>query len=163
MAEMSKTCTIDMGHRVTNHLSRCRNAHGHTYRIELFAAGPLQKEGPSEGMVVDFSFLKDLLQYIDAIFDHGFAMWIRDEALLKAADIQLNAEVVYEALHRYVAYHSTVFGNVLLVADVPTAENLAAVWLGICRSKAVDMSLPIGVTITRIKVWETPTSCVEVS
>lgn len=170
--EISRSCTIDMGHRVTNHNSKCKNIHGHTYKIEIFAQGPLVSEGSSEGMVVDYSYLKDLLAEIDDIFDHGFCMWVEDKALidLHFKDWEDFEEIKEEIKAKYVSYkvfpEVLPFGKVVVVTTVPTAENLASLWLQIMSNKLLedkrsDKTLR-NLKLTRIKVWETPNSCCEV-
>lgn len=177
MIEISKTCTIDMGHRVTNHNSKCSNVHGHTYKIELFARGPLQTEGSSEGMVCDFSFLKIILGEIDRIFDHGFAVWYKDTNLLRSiGDLHLfsissDEEGSLIALDGYAEsceneyVKDNDFGKVIVTRNVPTAENLASLWLSICRRymKESDKNIPDGFELHKIRVWETPTSFCEVT
>jgi len=44
--------------------SKCTNLHGHTYRVEITFAGPLNKEG----MVVDFGEIEEIGQEVS--FDH---------------------------------------------------------------------------------------------
>jgi 6-pyruvoyltetrahydropterin/6-carboxytetrahydropterin synthase len=41
MTEVTKIVEWDMGHRVPNHKSKCRNPHGHRYRLEVTIGGPL--------------------------------------------------------------------------------------------------------------------------
>lgn len=70
---ITKEIGIDMAHRVPNHGSKCRNLHGHRYKIEVGVDDKLiTKEGdPAEGMVIDFSDLKKvMMDYIDASYDH---------------------------------------------------------------------------------------------
>ena len=54
---ITKQIEIDMGHRVPNHKSKCRNLHGHRYKIEVGVDDKI----------------------IDVKFDHGFVMYDKDE------------------------------------------------------------------------------------
>jgi 6-pyruvoyltetrahydropterin/6-carboxytetrahydropterin synthase len=55
---------IDSGHFLPGH-ARCGKPHGHTYRIELEAEGPV-----TGGMVIDFAELKTALREVIRPFDH---------------------------------------------------------------------------------------------
>ena len=39
------------------HAGKCSRLHGHSYRLDVSVAGPLQDGGPATGMVVDFDEL----------------------------------------------------------------------------------------------------------
>ena len=54
---ISREISIDAGHRVTEHTSKCRNLHGHRYTIQAWCSGPLFSEGEQGGMVLDFGFI----------------------------------------------------------------------------------------------------------
>src|SRR4051812_9687285 len=78
---------IDMGHRVTNHGSKCRNVHGHRYTIEATITGDLIPDGASEGMVMDFSFLKEeMMREIDEYCDHALCLWVKDPIVTAQAE-----------------------------------------------------------------------------
>ncbi len=55
---------IDCGHFLPGHV-KCGRPHGHTYRLELTAEGPVK-----DGMVVDFADLKAALREASRPFDH---------------------------------------------------------------------------------------------
>lgn len=140
---ITKEITIEMGHSVTNHSSKCRGLHGHTYRIIATAYGDLISEdgSSSEGMVIDFGQLKQsMLDVIDANFDHGFVIWEKDprvELLKQANDLHCYQR---ERFH--------------VVDFVPTAENLAKYWFLRLR----DNLFKYHVQLKRLEVFETPTS-----
>lgn len=76
---------IDVGHRVPDHGSKCRNPHGHRYRVIATCEGPVmdQKGNEENGMVVDFGNLKKyMMDIIDAVFDHGFVVYKGDKAMM---------------------------------------------------------------------------------
>ena len=83
---ITKSIEIDMGHRVMNHASKCKNLHGHRYKIEVGVDDKLiTKKGVSdEGMVIDFSALKKIMIHtIDLDYDHWFIISIEDKELMK--------------------------------------------------------------------------------
>lgn len=153
---VSKEVEFDAGHRVPLHASKCRNPHGHRYRVRATCSGlvvPDDQQSADAGMVVDFGDLKAwLTEHVHDRFDHGFIVWTGDRLMVDAFDDTVDAlDAVGEAPFK-----------VVTVDYVPTAENLArdifatldpiidGGWLGALR---LDM----------IEVWETPTSLATVT
>lgn len=127
------TCTrileFDAGHRLLKHEGRCRNLHGHRYRVEV-EAHAVALDGV--GRVVDFSVIKEKVGgWIDEYWDHGF--------IIEALDPLL------EVLHRE---HSKSYQ----LPNAPTAENLALHLLGI-SNQLLRMH---DIEVIRVRVWETP-------
>jgi 6-pyruvoyltetrahydropterin/6-carboxytetrahydropterin synthase len=56
----SVTCsfTFEAAHRLAWHPGKCRNLHGHSYRLEVTVAGPLD----DNGVVVDFDLLTEIVE-----------------------------------------------------------------------------------------------------
>ncbi len=131
----------DMGHRVTNHHSQCRNLHGHRYKAEICVEGDLVNiEGVSnEGMVIDFGDIKKIAtERVHNVLDHGFMVWNKDEVLVKF--FKENAEQKY-----------------IIVPFVPTSENIAA-WIFKQLDGHIKDKYKTGLRLYSIKLWETPTS-----
>ena len=136
---ISKTIEIDMGHRVPNHKSKCKNFHGHRYKIEVGVDGKVikKKGSSSEGMVIDYGDLKEILiNKIHNVFDHGFVMYEYDE------------------YHNIFTKFKKEGQNIYFVPFIPTAENLADYW----ASLIVEPLRKKGIKLKFVKVWETPTS-----
>jgi len=134
---ITKEIEIDMGHRVTNHKSKCASLHGHRYKIEVGVDDQvIQTPGSSdEGMVMDFGDLKEvMMDVLDKNFDHGMVLWSKDP-FVPAIEADLKTK-----------YH--------LVAFIPTAENLAQYWFNLLKPRLEERNIKI----KHIKVWETPTS-----
>ena len=95
----------DMGHRLPHHQGACRHLHGHRYTVEVTVEGEINTipMDSSEGMVQDFSSLKQELATQIAKLDHKFLLHQYDELAGKMADLP----------------------GVVLVDFVPTAENIA--------------------------------------
>lgn len=137
---VTKYIEIDMGHRVPNHKSKCRNLHGHRYKIELGCDDKIITTSGSsdEGMVIDFSDMKKILmEEIDDKFDHGFVMYDKDEFI--------------DTFIRVKEYHNQ---KIIFVPFIPTAENLAKYWYELMKTRLEER----GIKIKHVKVWETPTS-----
>ena len=74
-ATIAKEFTFDAAHSLPNSDGPCRRLHGHTYRVQVVARGPVQPlDGrPEEGMVVDFARIKDAFKRrIEIRCDHQF-------------------------------------------------------------------------------------------
>ena len=72
---ISKEFTFDAAHHLPNHDGKCKNLHGHTYRVVIFARGPIKPldGGPEEGMVLDFSKIKGAFKdQIEKRADHKY-------------------------------------------------------------------------------------------
>lgn len=129
-----------MGHRVPNHKSKCKNLHGHRYKIEVGVDDKVisTKGASDEGMVIDFSDLKQIMmEQIDAKFDHGFVM--SNEDIFKATFNVLKFD------------HGQ---KIIFVDFIPTAENLANHWYSIMKEALVSKKI----RLIYVKVWETPSS-----
>lgn len=50
--------TFAAAHRLPDHEGKCQRLHGHTYGVEVTVEGTPQQSGPSVGMVMDFSELR---------------------------------------------------------------------------------------------------------
>lgn len=58
--QTSVTCTFtfEAAHRLAWHPGKCRNLHGHSYRLDVTVRGPLD----ANGVVVDFDHLSDIVR-----------------------------------------------------------------------------------------------------
>lgn len=137
---ISKEIEFDAGHRVPNHKSKCRNPHGHRYRVRVYAAGHIVEEpgASDEGMLVDFSDLKKIMQTkIHDVLDHGFIIYKDDEQMVEA-----------------------LYGrdwNVIIFPYIPTAENIAR-WCWDQIQEPIETSFRDNLWLMSITVYETPTS-----
>jgi 6-pyruvoyltetrahydropterin/6-carboxytetrahydropterin synthase len=142
---VSKEVEFDAGHRVPGHKSKCRNPHGHRYRLQVTIAGDLvTTPGASdEGMLADFGDLKTLMtEKVHDVLDHGFIVYEGDDVMGQMFN-----------LHRGKQMGSNKF-KVIVVPFVPTAENLAR-WCYEQLEASVNL---MGFDLAQIKLWETPTS-----
>lgn len=137
---VTKYIEIDMAHRVPNHKSKCRNLHGHRYRVTVGVLGAVKrsKGKPDEGMVIDFGDLKAILMdKIDTVFDHN-AMFYKNDPALRG----LLATQKFQSK------------RIQLVPFIPTAEKIAEHFFQI-------LELPLknkGILLEWVKINETPSS-----
>jgi 6-pyruvoyltetrahydropterin/6-carboxytetrahydropterin synthase len=67
--KVTKIFTFDAAHYLPGYNGKCRNLHGHTYRLEVTC----QRSYLVNGMAVDFSVLKDTVdELIISKLDHSF-------------------------------------------------------------------------------------------
>ena len=64
---LSTESSFDAAHFLTNYEGKCKNIHGHRWRVVLNITGENQK-----GMVVDFNIIKKELKELCDYFDHTF-------------------------------------------------------------------------------------------
>ena len=139
--KVTKQIEWDMGHRVTNHHSKCHNIHGHRYRAEICMEGKLVDiEGISEeGMVIDFGDIKKIaMEHIHDVLDHGFMVWKKDKEVMKF--FEDNPEQKH-----------------IIVDFVPTSENIAAWIFKELDGRFVD-KFKTDLRLCWVELWETPTS-----
>ena len=64
---VTKSFSFDSAHQLPWHPGKCRNLHGHTYRLDVSIAGPLNESG----IVVDFDDISSVVKRsIIERFDH---------------------------------------------------------------------------------------------
>jgi len=136
---VTRRVEFDSGHRVTFHKSKCRNLHGHRYRLEVTLEGELITTygDSSQGMVIDFGDMKELIgKHVVDRLDHAFIVWEEDRRLV---------EFLKEDGHKHV-----------VVPFVPTAENLVAY----CRQQIEELLAGSeelsALKVVRVRLYETP-------
>lgn len=137
---ITKEFSFDMAHRLPNHEGKCRNIHGHTYKMQVALKGDVKDTpgAPDEGMLIDFTALKNLVnRFIDLQLDHMYLCYDKDLDVKKF--LQDNRFAI------------------TLVPFIPTAENMTE-WIFNSLREEVER---LGVELYSIKIWETPTSFAE--
>ncbi|NPA42929.1 MAG: 6-carboxytetrahydropterin synthase [Chlorobi bacterium] len=138
---LTKIFHFETGHALAGYDGKCRNVHGHSYRLEVTVIGtPI--DDPSHvkyGMVMDFGDLKKVVkEHVVDVYDH---------ALL------LNKNGAYREIGEYLLERGH---KVLLVDFQPTGEMML---LDIARR--IEPRLPEGVRLFALKLYETGTSYAE--
>ena len=128
---------FDMAHVLLNYPGKCKNIHGHTYKLEVTIKGiPSNEEtSPTKGMLIDFSDFKNLIQNeIISVWDHALMIHQdSDPDLLHA--LQNN----YEKL--------------ILVSFQPTTENM------VCElASTIKKILPEDLHLFSLRLFETDKS-----
>jgi 6-pyruvoyltetrahydropterin/6-carboxytetrahydropterin synthase len=124
-----------MGHRVVGHEGKCKNFHGHNYRVHFFVNA---ESLDLVGRVIDFSVIKSVLcEWLERNWDHRMMLWEQDPS---AAELMKQDSEVF-----------TVPFN-------PTAENIAAFF---CEEIAPALLEPLGVELVKMIIEETRKCSVE--
>lgn len=71
-ATLTKEFRFEAAHVLPNHDGKCARPHGHSYRVVVELEGEVQAagSGPEEGMVTDFSKVKEAWKQIEPLLDH---------------------------------------------------------------------------------------------
>lgn len=146
------------GHRVAQHESKCAHLHGHNYvalvtaRMKPAVAQRLllnMRNTPDPansfldeiGRVIDFSVLKERVGgWIETNWDHGFILWDKDNAAMRAMETAARALEYGQKLH--------------LMPYNPTAENMAR-YLVTVVGPAVFGEAICPVEVCHVRIWET--------
>jgi len=138
--EVTKIFKWDCAHRLRYHQGLCRNIHGHTYKMEVSVEGKVN----DAGMIIDFGDLKKLVnEVIINKVDHSLILWVKDP--------------LYKSLKRMDKRRKQPFNfRIYPLLGEPTAENMAKHFFRTLYTEIERRRIPI--ILTKIKVWETPTS-----
>jgi 6-pyruvoyltetrahydropterin/6-carboxytetrahydropterin synthase len=118
---------------VSGHPGKCKNLHGHNYRIHFHCEGEVV-----DGMVIDFGDIKTFLcWWLEDNWDHRFLVW--------------NKDPIYDDLKK-------IDSQVRGVPFNPTAENMAQYLLDVVGPS----ELPDGIRLAKVIVEETRKCSVEV-
>lgn len=121
--------SFDSAHFLARYNGKCRNIHGHRWRVIIEIAG----ENLDDGMVVDFTDIKAALKALTDNLDHSLVM---EKDTLKPQ--------TYECLVDE--------GFRIMIMDFrPTAENFAKYFFDEIKNK--------GFNIRAAEVYETPNNC----
>ncbi len=146
-ALISKSIEFDAAHRVPRHGSKCRNVHGHRYKVTAFCRGTIVTEhgAADEGMLVDFGDLKQfMITEIHDVLDHGIMIYRQDVNLL-------------EAMFKLQEFEADFIFRIEEFPYVPTAENIAR-WCFGKLNPLVEHHFRENLILDRVEVQETPTS-----
>ena len=125
--KIAKEFRWEMGHRLPEHFGKCKNIHGHSYKMIVELSGEVN----AEGMVLDFYDLKKIVNPIVEKLDHSFLVYSGDEEIIAFLEKMDSKKVI-------VGFQSTV-------------ENITRYFLGeISKNK-----FPSNISSLKVKVFET--------
>lgn len=129
-----------MAHTLYEYNGLCRNIHGHSYNLEVTISGEPRKEPghPKDGMVLDFSELKDIVRtHVVHPFDHALMV----SSLVPEEQKQL----LRQTTDRFI-----------VVDFQPTSENMV-----VHIAEILSAKLPSTVSLFSVRLFETATSFAE--
>jgi len=138
---ITKRFSFETGHALYGYDGKCRNVHGHSYKLSVTVIGtPISdRENVKFGMVIDFGDLKKIVkEEIVDVFDHATVF------NKNTPHVELANEL------------STRGHNVLLVDYQPTSEMMV-----IDFAQKINQRLPINISLFSLKLQETDTSFAE--
>jgi 6-pyruvoyltetrahydropterin/6-carboxytetrahydropterin synthase len=135
---ITKKFTFETGHALYGYDGKCRNVHGHSYKLHVTVIGhPISDvDHVKYGMVIDFSDLKEIVKKeIVSVFDHATVFNKNTPHVELAKELE-------ERGH-----------NVLLVDYQPTSEMMI-----IDFAEKIKKQLPQHIQLHSLKLQETDTS-----
>ncbi len=138
---ITKQFSFETGHALYGYDGKCRNVHGHSYKLSVTVIGaPITDTTHVKlGMVIDFGDLKKIVKEdIEDVFDHATVFNKNTPHIELAKELE-------ERGH-----------NVILVDYQPTSENMV-----IDFAKKIKSRLPKNIELHSLKLQETETSYAE--
>lgn len=138
---ITKIFSFETGHALYGYDGKCRNVHGHSYKLSVTVIGtPInEKEHVKLGMVIDFGDLKKIVKEdIVDVFDHATVFNKNTPHVDLAKELQDRGH------------------NVLLVDYQPTSEMMV-----IDFAEKIKLRLPAGIQLFSLKLQETDSSYAE--
>jgi len=137
---LTRIFSFDMAHVLLNYHGKCKNIHGHTYKLEVTVKGvPCNDDtSPQKGMLIDFSDFKKLIQdEIITVWDHALMIHQDSDSLLLDV-LKKNYE------------------KIIIVSFQPTTENM------ICElASIIKKILPADLQLFSLRLYETEKSFAE--
>lgn len=138
---ITKQFTFETGHALYGYDGKCKNVHGHSYKLSVTVIGkPISDSSNVKyGMVIDFGDLKKIVKdEIEDVFDHATVF------NKNTPHIELAEELKKRGHH------------VILVDYQPTSEMMLIDFVGRIKKR-----LPNNVKLHSLKLQETETSYAE--
>lgn len=138
---ITKQFSFETGHALYGYDGKCKNVHGHSYRLDVTVIGePISDNSHVKyGMVIDFSDLKKIVKEdIVDVFDHATVFNKNTPHVELARELQNRGH------------------NVLLVDYQPTSEMMV-----IDFAQKIKNRLPENIQLHSLKLQETATSYAE--
>ncbi len=138
---ITKQFTFETGHALYGYDGKCKNVHGHSYKLSVTVIGtPITDNSNVKfGMVIDFGDLKHIVkEEIVDVFDHATVFNQNTPHLELANELKNRGH------------------HVILVDYQPTSENMV-----IDFAAKIKNRLPKGIQLHSLKLQETETSFAE--
>lgn len=138
---ITKEFTFEMAHALYGYDGKCKNVHGHSYKLEVCVIGEAIKDenNPKYGMVIDFGDLKKIVksEVVD-VMDHAIMLNTNTPHKALANDLKASGHDIVEVNYQ------------------PTSENMVADF-----AKKIQSKLPERIKLHSLKLRETETAFAE--
>lgn len=135
---LTKIFTFETAHALHGYDGKCKNIHGHSYKLYVTIKGqPISDiQSPKYGMVLDFGDLKKIVkEHIEDVLDHA---------------ILLNRNTEHKSLGESLLKQ----GHKVIFTDYqPTCENMLIDFAG-----KIKAELPEDISLVKLKLFETENS-----
>jgi 6-pyruvoyltetrahydropterin/6-carboxytetrahydropterin synthase len=138
---ITKQFTFETGHALYGYDGKCKNVHGHSYKLSVTVIGtPItDTENVKYGMVIDFGDLKKIVKHeIVDVFDHATVFNKNTPHIELANELKQRGH------------------DVILVDYQPTSENMV-----IDFADKIKRNIPSTIELHSLKLQETETSFAE--
>jgi 6-pyruvoyltetrahydropterin/6-carboxytetrahydropterin synthase len=125
--KIAKEFRWEMGHRLPEHFDKCKNIHGHSYKMLIEIEGDVM----DNGMVMDYYDLKKIINPIVEDLDHAFLVYKEDKDTIEFLNKMKSKKVVAD-------FQSTV-------------ENICRYFLNEIRK----INFPPNIKQVKVRVYET--------
>jgi 6-pyruvoyltetrahydropterin/6-carboxytetrahydropterin synthase len=88
--KIAKEFHWEMGHRLPEHFGKCKNIHGHSYRMIVELEGSLN----GNGMIMDYYDLKKLVAPVIEELDHAFMVYREDKEIISFLESVKSKKVI---------------------------------------------------------------------
>jgi 6-pyruvoyltetrahydropterin/6-carboxytetrahydropterin synthase len=133
--KIAKEFRWEMGHRLPEHFGKCKNIHGHSYKMIVELEGDVDESG----MVMDYYDVKRIIDPVVENLDHAFMVYKDDKEIVSLLEKMKSKMVVVD-------FQSTV-------------ENICAYFL----NEIKKISLPENIKQISVRIYETADDYAEFS
>jgi 6-pyruvoyltetrahydropterin/6-carboxytetrahydropterin synthase len=126
--KIAKEFSWEMGHRLPEHFGKCKNIHGHSYKMIVELEGDVDQNG----MVLDYFDLKKIINPIVEELDHAF--------------------LVYKEDYEVIEFLNRINSKKIVACFQSTVENICSYFL----DKIKESNLPANIKSVKVRICETP-------
>lgn len=88
--KIAKEFHWEMGHRLPEHFGKCKNIHGHSYKMIVELEGDLNESG----MIMDYYDLKTIVRPVIEDLDHAFMVYGKDQEIIRFLESVKSKKVI---------------------------------------------------------------------
>ena len=125
--KIAKEFNWEMGHRLPEHFGKCKNIHGHSYKMLVEIEGDVMENG----MVMDYYHLRDVIDPLVEKMDHAFLVYKDDQNVIEFLE-KMNSKRVVVDFQSTVENITRFFLNEIKNAKMP--ENIKKVKVRVCET-----------------------------